>query len=226
MSDEIPAAEAADDKPEKSAYEKLHPRFRRFVDHIVDGKTGADVARLLGFGGKEPRIWASRIKARPDVKAAIAERESEAMQEAGISLTRSWIEIRRIAYFDPAKLTGPLGECLALHDIDEDTRAAIAGVEVEELYEGEGRGRMRIGDVRKYRLASKLEANKLILQRFGELVDKHEHTGKDGQPLQAGGLLVVPGVVSEEAWVKASEAQQADLAAKERQASGSGGTTS
>lgn len=180
-----PTDAAAQAKPEKSAYEKLPPRFRRFVDHVVDGMPGADIARKLGMGGKEPKIWACRVKARQDVKDAIAEREAEAMQEAGISLTRSWIEIRRIAYFDPAKLVNENGEHLPLHELDEDTRAAIAGVEVEELYEGTGRDRVRIGDLKKYRVASKLDANKLILQRRGELVEKHEFAGPGGKELNA-----------------------------------------
>lgn len=188
--DAEPTAPGEQKKPEKSAYEKLKPRFRRFVDLHIDGKTGVEIGRLLGFGGNEPRIWASKIKGREDVQAAIAEREAEAMQEAGISLTRSWIEVRRIAYFDPAKLVGENGDNLQLHQLDEDTRAAISGVEVEELYDGEGRNRVRIGDVKKYRLASKLDANKLILQRRGELVDKHEFAGPGGKELNTAPPLI------------------------------------
>lgn len=181
----VPAAPGELKTPEKSAYEKLKPRFRRFVDDIVMGETGVQAAKNLGFGGEGPRFYASKLRKRPDIRAAIEERETEAMETAGITRTRTWIEVGRIAYFDPAKLVGPNGEHLPLHELDEDTRAAIAGVEVEELFEGTGRDRVRIGDIRKYRLSSKLDANKLILQRMGELVDKHEVAGPNGAPLQA-----------------------------------------
>lgn len=46
-------------------------------------------------------------------------------------------------------------------------------------------------------------------------VDRHELTGKDGEPL-TGGALIVPGVVTEDAWTKAIEAQQGQLEGRER----------
>lgn len=40
---------------------------------------------------------------------------------------------------------------------------------------------------------------------------KQELTGPDGQPLQAGGVLVIPGVMTSEQWAAQAEQQQADL---------------
>jgi hypothetical protein len=44
---------------------------------------------------------------------------------------------------------------------------------------------------------------------------KTELTGADGQPLNAGGVFVVPGIVTAEEWEKAAAAQQAALTAPE-----------
>jgi len=153
------------EKPEKSAYERLTPRYRRFVDFLLQGKSGADAARLSGCKGKRPAIWACKAKKIPGVIAAIAEREAEAMDEAGISLTRSWREIACIAYFDKRKLYDGNGSLVPVNQLDDETAAAVASIEIEDT---------RAGPVRKYKTWSKLEANKLILQKKGEIVDKHE----------------------------------------------------
>lgn len=59
-------------------------------------------------------------------------------------------------------------------------------------------------------------------RRSDDWRDRKEVTGANGQPLQAGGVFVVPGVVTEEDWAKASEAQQSALAEGERKAAGNG----
>lgn len=178
-----PAVTNSQPKPEKTAYQKLKGKYRKYVDFRLEGCTGAEAVRRAGFNFALPKQYAWELNQRPEIQAALAEREAEAMENAGISLTRTWMEIRRIAYFDPAKLVGEKGEHLPLHKIDEDTRAAISGVEVEELYDGTGRDKSRIGDVKRYRVASKLEANKLILQKKGEIVERHEDLTPPAPPV-------------------------------------------
>lgn len=178
-------------KPELTAYEKLPARMRRFVDLIVAGRTGVDAAREIGIGGKDPRFRACKLRARPDVKAAIAEREAEAMAEAGISRTRTWTEVRRIALFDHRKLFDPEGNLVPVKDLDDDTAAGIAAIEIEDLYVGQGRERTRVGDLKSFKAWNKNDALKMILQGFGELVDRHQLAGPNGEPLQTGPVAPV-----------------------------------
>jgi hypothetical protein len=60
---------------------------------------------------------------------------------------------------------------------------AIAGIEVEEItIEG-----VLVGRIKKYRLSNANEAAKLWLQFHQALPERHELTGKGGQPLPAAG---------------------------------------
>jgi phage terminase small subunit len=164
-----------------SAYSKLPPRRRKFVDAYLRKGVGAYAyTEVYGSQVKRPNAGACKLLADPLVAAAIIEREERAMENAGITRTRTWIEMRRVAYFDHRKLVGPDGNPIPLHELDEDTAAAIAGIDVEELFEGRGESRMHVGRLRKYRAWNKNEALKLILQSYGALIDRHEHAGPNG----------------------------------------------
>jgi hypothetical protein len=78
---------------------------------------------------------------------------------------------------DVADLFDAEGYLKPLKDIPEDARRAIAGLEVEEIWgdadDGEGaKGRVVVGRTKKLKLASKVEALKLLgqhLKLFTEL---------------------------------------------------------
>src|SRR5690554_5447376 len=70
-------------KPEKSAYEKLPRRYRRFVDEWVSGKTAPEAIKAAGYKRLYPHQASAKLRRRPEIAAAIAEREAEAVREAG-----------------------------------------------------------------------------------------------------------------------------------------------
>lgn len=119
-----------------SAYLKLPPNLRRAVDVLVTGGTQAAAALASGYPAKSSattlKVKGWTIAHRPDVQAALAEREQEARNEAGLTLTRSWTETRRIAYVDPIRLFDQRGNILTPDKLDDDTRAALAHFEVDE----------------------------------------------------------------------------------------------
>lgn len=61
-----------------SAYRKLRPVLRLFVDGVVAGEKPTHAVRQLRPGLKRPDVIASKWRARSDVQAAIAERQSYA----------------------------------------------------------------------------------------------------------------------------------------------------
>lgn len=180
-----------EEKPAKSAYLKLSSRYRRFVDHLVDGQTGAEAARLIGCKAKDPKVWACRVRAQPNIKAAIAEREAQAADEAGITQTRIYRELAHIAFFDHRRLYDESGNPLPIHQLPEDIAAGLAATEIEELFEGRGESREHVGKLHKYRSWPKVEALKVLAQAKRMLPNQHEHTGKEGTPLPTGPVYVI-----------------------------------
>lgn len=64
-------------------------------------------------------------------------------------------ELAKLAFFDPRKFFNPDGSPKHITDLDEDTAAALAGLEVQELFEGSGEQKYCYGLVKKIRLADK-----------------------------------------------------------------------
>lgn len=75
--------------------------------------------------------------------------------DAGITLERTLREIARIAYFDPRRMFDATGHPLALHQLEDDTAAVIAGLDVFEEWVGAGDSRTLVGHVKKWKLADK-----------------------------------------------------------------------
>lgn len=64
-------------------------------------------------------------------------------------------ERARLAFFDVRKLFDQDGFPVPLDQMDDDTAAAIVGVDVQEHFAGDGADRVLTGFVKKYRLANK-----------------------------------------------------------------------
>lgn len=169
-------------------YLKLRRRQQKFVDAIVAGKNGADAVRSMGFKGSRPDQVAWKLKQDPKIAEAIAERRREAIESSGVQLQRVLEELARVAFFDPRKLFSDAGSILPITEWPPEVAAAIAGIDVESLFEGSGKGRTRIGDILKYRAWPKIDALKMLLQHLGGLTEKHELTGPGGGPIQSVGI--------------------------------------
>lgn len=68
---------------------------------------------------------------REEIKADMI----EAGKIAGLDVTRTLREIARLAYSDPRRFYNPDGSLKLIHDLDDDTAATIASVEVDVLKE-------------------------------------------------------------------------------------------
>jgi len=156
---------------EAGAYAALTPDLRRAVDILVLGGTGTAAARAAGHKG-DPSTLAVRghvLRRRPDIIAAVAEREAVAMEEAGLTLYRSWLETRRIAYFDPRELFDDKGNLIPVTELSPDARAAIQSIEVETKMTPGKKGKVIMTHVTKIKLWSKPDALKVHLIGKGAL---------------------------------------------------------
>lgn len=73
----------------------------------------------------------------------------------------------RLAFTETGQLKDP-------KDWPESIARALAGVETDELFEGSGATRTKVGHTRKVKLNGKTEALKLIGQEFGLFVQRHK----------------------------------------------------
>jgi len=176
-------------KPAKRKTSPSRPaadRRRQFVaEYLVDLDQTAAYLRA-GYRGTNLglRVNASKMMARPDVKAAIDEalRKREARTE--ITADRVLKEVARLAFFDIRKLYDVDGNLKAPKDWDEETAAAVAGLETLEEFIGTGGDRKQVGQTRKAKVWDKTAALTLAMRHLGMLKDRAEISGPNGGPIK------------------------------------------
>jgi phage terminase small subunit len=129
-------------------------------------------------------VTASKLLRNPKIQAAIQEFLQERQNRLGITPDRVLKEYARLGFFDPRKLFNNDGSPKGIEELDDDSAAVLAGMEVMEVYEGYGEDRKFVGYLKKYKLANKLGALDSIGKHLGMFIDKHEITGKNGAPIQ------------------------------------------
>jgi len=175
---------APPEKPAPSAYRKLSKRLKRFVDAYVELGMGTKAMRKIGFTGRRPDVAASKLLARPNIRAAVAERDELAAENAGITRTLILTQLRHIATFDHRDLYDENGNPLPVSQLPAEVAAGLASSEVEEMFEGRGESRQLAGRLHKYRSWSKTDALRLLAQITKILVERHELAGPNGGPIE------------------------------------------
>lgn len=127
---------------------------------------------------------AYKLQKNPQITARIEELERLALIRHQVTVDLLIAEYRKLATLDIRKAFDEEGNLKPIHEIDDDTAAALAGIEVEEIWEGHGQDRERVGTLRKVKFADKKGALDSLMKFHGQLVDRMELTGKGGAPLE------------------------------------------
>ena len=132
-----------------------------FAQHVASGKSQAEAYRIAYPKSKNWKPDSVHCKAS-DLLASnvrVAERVKELKDKHSakfeITTERILLEIARIAYFDPRKLYRPDGSPIPINELDDDTAAALAGLDIQEIFEGSGSDRVFVGYTKKYKVAEK-----------------------------------------------------------------------
>ncbi|OPY60778.1 MAG: Terminase small subunit [Syntrophorhabdaceae bacterium PtaU1.Bin034] len=181
---------------------KLTKRQHLFVlEYLVD-YNGTRAAIRAGYSPKTAEQLAYQLLQIPSVKEALDAEVQKRLEKIGVTADRVLTELARIGMHDIRKLYNEDGTLKAPHEWDNDTAAAVAGIEVFEEFEGKGKNRKKIGDTRKVKVFDKKGALELLgkhLKLFSDKVE-HEHTGKDGGPIKTEWTNFPPDPKSLEEW--------------------------
>ncbi len=163
-------------KPERPKEE----RRARFAQEYAKDLNATAAAIRAGYAPKAAHVTGSRLLSDAKVRAEIDALLAKVATANQISVERTMQEIARIAYSDPRKMYREDGSMKPMHEMDDDTAAAIAGVESEELFAGRGEERVAIGFTRKVKRWDKARALDMCMAVLG--------MHKTVNPAQAGGL--------------------------------------
>lgn len=163
---------------------KLTPKEKLFVGYYLESLNGADAVRKAGYKSKRPDAFAYELLRKPETQAAIKVAMDARAEKVEIKAEDVLREIKTAAFLDPLELFADDGTLLPLSQMPESARRAIAGIEVEETFEGQGKDRVWSGYLKKIKLVSKEGTLTLAGRHLGMFVDKKELSGPNGGPIQ------------------------------------------
>jgi phage terminase small subunit len=175
---------------ESGAYAGLTDKHRVFVNEYTVDFHGANAAIRAGYSETRARQTASELLARDDIAAAIAERQAERREKAENKAAKVIAELEKLGFanmLDYMRVGAGGDPVLHFDELTRDQAAALAEVTVEDFLDGRGEDAREVRRV-KFKLVPKLGALELLARHYGLLKDIHEHTGKDGGPIQTESL--------------------------------------
>ena len=159
----------------------LTPKQKIFADeYLIDlnATRAYKVAYPRTKSDNAAAVGGSDTLRNPKVAAYIQDRMDARARRTEITQDRVLQEYARIAFFDPRKLFDDEGVPLEIIKLDDDTAAAIAGLEVNDLYEGFGEKRRPIGEIKKYKIADKKGALDSLARHLGMFNDRIQVSGR------------------------------------------------
>jgi len=144
---------------------------QRFVDGLLMGLNQEDAYVQAGYKarGAAARVNASRLLARNDVSLALQERRKQDEDAVKAGRERILAEYQRLAFSDPVLMFNEDGTLKKIPDMPPEARACIAGFDVVQSFDAEGRPKT----THKIRLESKKGALDGLAKINGLFVDRH-----------------------------------------------------
>ncbi len=163
----------------------LTPQQEKFAQEVVKGKSLAEAYRLaypasLKWKDDSVHNKASALGRNALVKARTALLAKEVEKAFVIDRVTVLREIARIAFFDIRKLVNDDGTLVDLKNLDDDTAAAIAGLDVARV----GNAMIGVGEILKFKIADKNAALEKLAKHLGLFeVDNKQKADALGQLL-------------------------------------------
>lgn len=163
---------------------KLNDKQRRFATEYLKDQNATQAALRAGYAKASAHSQAHDLLKKPEIRAFLDEKLAKIEEKAAFGVEQTIRQLERMVMFDVRRLFHPNGSPKEITELDDETAAVVAGLEVVEQFEGSGKDRVFTGYLKKYKLSDRLGAVNTALKMFGKLSDRLEHTGKDGGPIE------------------------------------------
>lgn len=152
----------------------LTPKQERFVIEYSKDLNATKAARRAGYKGKCLNRTASQLLGK--TRAIIEARKQAVMakrEETGIATLEETLRLcTKMAFHDRRVLWDTHGNPVELCEVSEDHALAVAGFEVEELYEGRGADREKVGYLKKFHIEPRASYVNMLLKFHGAFPTK------------------------------------------------------
>lgn len=144
----------------------VSPKQARFCEEYLIDFNATKAAIRAGYSTAAARQVASRLLTKANIKEHIESIRADFDQRFE-GLDHLLRQLYRISDFDIKDLYNDDGSFKDIKDLDPDVSSVISGIEVEELVEGFGKNKVKLGFVKKIKLWNKNQALEQIARIRG-----------------------------------------------------------
>jgi phage terminase small subunit len=143
----------------------LRPKQVLFIQEYLKDMNATQAAVRAGYSAHTAHVIGRQNLMKTYIAAAIRAAQQERLAELGVNHFRVLQEIARLAFVDARKLYDEHGQLRPVQTLDDDTAAAVAGLDVSETWSGDG-DECSLTRTKKLRLWSKTDNLKLLAQHL------------------------------------------------------------
>jgi phage terminase small subunit len=167
---------------------RLRPKQRRFVEEYLIEFNGTKAAIRAGYSAKTAREIAAENLTKPLIQMAISEEVEKRGKRCELTADRVLLEISRLAFADIRGAFDEHGRLKPVRDLDDDLAPAVAAVEVSvgftDITKKIKSKKIKSDITKKIKLWDKGSALERLGRHLGLFVERTEHTGKGGGPIE------------------------------------------
>ncbi len=151
----------------KKASKPLNDKQEQFcLEYIIDFNA-TQAAIRAGYSKKTAQMQASRLLLNVMIQERIAELIKERQSRTQTKADDAMNECIRIALADVGQAFNGDNTLKDIHEMPEDIRRAISGIEIDEIYAGRGESRKLIGYTKKVKFWSKDKQIETLFKHHG-----------------------------------------------------------
>jgi phage terminase small subunit len=145
----------------------LSLKQKRFCEEYMIDLNATQAAMRAGYSPKTANEQGARLLAKVSVQKYLQEQAQTLSEKATLASESVLKRFGKIAFSDIRTYFDKNGKLKPIHELDDDAAAAIASIEVEELWVGNGKSRTQVGVVKKIRFFDKIRALEAINKMMG-----------------------------------------------------------
>lgn len=148
---------------------KMEHKQRLFcMCYVRNGFNQTQAAIEAGYSEKTAKSQASRLLTNVNLQAYVEALKEDLSAAIGVSAIDIANEYKKVGFLDIRKLFNTDGTLKKVHELDNDTAAALASLDVLEFFAGVGEDRAHVGNISKIRMHNKLDALDKLARMLGK----------------------------------------------------------
>jgi phage terminase small subunit len=144
----------------------LEPKQIKFCQEYLVDFNGTQAAIRAGYSKRSAKEQAARLLTKDHVQAYLSAKKEKISNKLEITQERTMREIAAIAFQDARKYFDENGQLIPIHLLDDEAAAALAGMDIDELFEFSDGEKRQIGITKKIKRFDKTKALEMLAKHF------------------------------------------------------------